>query len=111
MWNIKNDKMNLFTNQKQSHGHRKQTYGYQRGKGDQQIQTTIYKTDEQQGPTLQNRELYSISCNKPQQKEYKKENMYVTESLCCTPESQHDIVNQLYFNQNRPSTTDFSSDS
>ena len=34
MWNLKNDKMNLFTNQKQSHGHRKQTYGYQRGKGD-----------------------------------------------------------------------------
>ena len=25
--------MNLFTNQKQTHRHRKQTYGYQRGKG------------------------------------------------------------------------------
>ena len=25
--------MNLFTKQKQSHRHRKQTYGYQRGKG------------------------------------------------------------------------------
>ena len=24
--------MNLFTKQKQTHGHRKQTYGYQRGK-------------------------------------------------------------------------------
>ena len=25
--------VNLFTKQKQTHGHRKQTYGYQRGKG------------------------------------------------------------------------------
>ena len=25
--------MNLFTKQKQTHRHRKQTYGYQRGKG------------------------------------------------------------------------------
>ena len=44
--------MNLFTKQKQTHRHRKQTYGYQRGRGwgrdklgvwDYQIQTTIYK--------------------------------------------------------------------
>ena len=44
--------MNLFTKQKQTHRHRKQTCGYQRGKGmgrdklgvwDQQIQTTIYE--------------------------------------------------------------------
>ena len=26
--------MNLFTKQKQTHRHRKQTYGYQRGKGE-----------------------------------------------------------------------------
>ena len=50
--------MNLFTKQKQTHRHRK-TYGYQRGMGgdksgvwDQQIQTTIYKIDKQQGPTV-----------------------------------------------------------
>ena len=30
---------------------------------DQQIQTTIYKTDKQQGPTVQHKELYSIPCN------------------------------------------------
>ena len=36
--------------------------------GDQEIQTTICKTDKQQGPTVQQRELYSISCNKPQWK-------------------------------------------
>ena len=29
----KNDKMNLFAKQKQTHRHRKQIYGYQRGKG------------------------------------------------------------------------------
>ena len=53
--------MNLFTKQKQTYRYRKQTYGYQRGKvvgreklgvWDQQIQTTIYKTDKQQGPTV-----------------------------------------------------------
>ena len=33
------------------------------GDWDQQIQTTIYKIDKQQGPTVQHRELYSISCN------------------------------------------------
>ena len=53
--------MNLFTNQKQTHRHRKQTYGYQRVRGgerdkwgvwDEQIHTTtIYKIDKQQGPT------------------------------------------------------------
>ena len=34
MWNLKKKKiqMNLFQNQKETHRHRKQTYGYQRGK-------------------------------------------------------------------------------
>ena len=35
MWNLKKKKMiqmNLFTKQKQTHSHRKQTYGYQRRK-------------------------------------------------------------------------------
>ena len=53
--------MNLFTKQKQTHRHRKQTYGYQRGKVGgslelgvwvQHIPTTIYKVDNQQGPTV-----------------------------------------------------------
>ena len=64
--------MNLLIKQKQTHRHRKQTYGYQREKEgrdklsvwNQQTQTTIYKTDKQQGPTVQHRELDSISCNK-----------------------------------------------
>ena len=32
------------------------------------LQTTIHKRDKQQGPTVQHRELDSISCNKPQWK-------------------------------------------
>ena len=64
---------NLFTKQKETHRPRKQIYGYQRGNGrrdklrvgDWQTPTTIYKIEKQQGPTVQHRELYSISCNKP----------------------------------------------
>ena len=32
---------------------------------------------EQQGPTVQHRELYSVSRDKPHGKEYEKENTYV----------------------------------
>ena len=78
--------MNLFTKQKQTHRCRKQTYGYQRGKGGNKLgvwdlyiyiymytrththiyiyKYTIYKIDNQQGPTVQHTELYSIFCNK-----------------------------------------------
>ena len=33
MWNLKIIQMNLYTRQKQAHRYRKQTSGYQRGKG------------------------------------------------------------------------------
>ena len=73
MWNIEYDTNELIYKQKQTHRHRKQTYGYQRGKRRdklgvwvQQIQTTIYKIGKQQGPTVQHRELSLISCNKLQ---------------------------------------------
>ena len=46
------------------------------GVWDQQIHPTIYKIDKQQGPTVQQRELYSISCNNSG-KEYEKEYIYV----------------------------------
>ena len=79
--------MNLFTKQKQTHRRRKQTYGYQRGKGvrrdksgvwDQQTQTTTYKIDKQQGPTVQHRELYSIFCNNLNgKKKFKNRYMYM----------------------------------
>ena len=49
--------MNLFTKYKQTHGLSKQSYGYQRAGRDklrvwnEQIYTTIYVLDNQQGPT------------------------------------------------------------
>ena len=63
--------MNLFTKQKQTHRFKKQymvTKGESSGRDklgvwDEQIHTTVYKIDEQQGPTVYHRELYSISCN------------------------------------------------
>ena len=64
--------MNLFTKQKDSQT-QKTTLWLPKGKDggrdklgvwDQQIQITIYEIDKQQGPTVQHRELYSISCNK-----------------------------------------------
>ena len=60
--------------QKQTQGHRGQTCGCQGGRGwvrdglgdwGQQMPTIIYKTDKPQGPTVQHRELYSISRDKP----------------------------------------------
>ena len=67
--------MNLSTNQKQTHRHRKQVAKGEGGWGrdglgvwDQQMQTIIYRMDKQQGPTVQHRELYSVSCDKPQWK-------------------------------------------
>ena len=78
--------MDLFIKQKQTHRHRKQIYGYQRGKGvgkdklgvwDQQIHTIIYKTGSQQGPTVQHRELDSILYNNPYGKESGKEWIYM----------------------------------
>ena len=52
--------MNLFAKQKQTHRHRKQTYGYQRGKGggiNEELginRNTLLcnKIDKQQGPTI-----------------------------------------------------------
>ena len=67
--------MNLAMKWKQNHGHREQTGGCQGGGEwervgvgvwDQQMQTGIYRMDkQQQGPTVQHRELYSVSCDKP----------------------------------------------
>ena len=35
MWNLKNNKINPYTKQKQIHEHGKQTYSYQRDKGEE----------------------------------------------------------------------------
>jgi len=41
--------------------------------GISRCKTIIYRMDEQQGPILEHRELYSISCDKPYGEEYGKE--------------------------------------
>ena len=48
----------------------------------------IYRMDEQQGPTIQHREQYSISYDKPNGKEYIciYTHIYITETLCFTVE-------------------------
>ena len=55
--------------------------------------------DEQQGSTVQHRELYIqyliIYNGKESEKEYIY--IYITESLCCTPEANTNIANQFYF--------------
>ena len=65
--------MNLSMKQKQNQGHGEQTGGCQGGGGwervgwgvwNQQMQTGVYRMDRQQGPTVQHRELYSISYHK-----------------------------------------------
>ena len=65
--------MNLFTKQKQTHRPRNK-FMVTKGEGgvgrdklevwDQQMHTTIYKIDKQQGFTVWQRELQSIFCNK-----------------------------------------------
>ena len=72
MWNLKYE-TNLSMKRKQTHRHREQTCGCQGGERwervglgvwDQQMETGIYRMDKQQGPTVQHRELYSVSCYK-----------------------------------------------
>ena len=70
--------MNISTKQKQTHRYRGQTCGCQGGGGvrggkdwefgGQQMQTIINRMDTQQGPTVWHRELYLVSCDKPQWK-------------------------------------------
>ena len=55
----------------------------------------IHATDNQQGPTVQHRELYSISRNKIyKRKESGKKQIYacITQSLCCTPETNTTLL-------------------
>ena len=61
------------------------------GVWDQQMQTGIYRMAKQQGPTIEHRELHSISCDKSKWKRIQKKGIYIyiyiykyiTESLCC----------------------------
>ena len=78
--------MNIFTEQKYSQ--RTDLWLQDCGGGglqvwDQQMQTSIYRMEKLQGPTVEDRELYSISCDKP---EWKRIYTCIIESLCCTAE-------------------------
>ena len=60
------------------------------GAYDEHTHTTIYKTDNQQRPAVQHRELYSILHNNQYGKESKKKVnacICITESLCSVPET------------------------
>ena len=70
MWNVKNDTDELIYKTERDSQTQKTNLWLPKGKGkgrdklgvwDQQIQATIYKIDKQQGPSVQHRELYSVS--------------------------------------------------
>ena len=74
MWNLKQDTNELIYETEIDSRTQKTGLWLPKGKGDggdklgvwdQQIQTNIYKIDKEQSPTVQHRELQSISCNKP----------------------------------------------
>ena len=66
--------MDLSVKQKQTHRHREQTCGCQGGGGEREREREFglvdanheIQNEKQQGPTVWYRELYSISCDKPQ---------------------------------------------
>ena len=74
MWNLNTTQMSISMKHKHIHTYRKnrlngcQEEGGQEKEGlgdwDQKVQTIMYRMDKQQGPTVQHRELYSISHNK-----------------------------------------------
>ena len=109
--------MNLFTKQKQTRKHRSLWSPKRKGMedklrvGDYNIHTTIHKIDNQR-PTVQHKELYSIVCNIYKGRESEKTicvyiyiyiytglYTYIAESLFCILETNKTIVNQLYFNK------------
>ena len=72
MWKLKQDTDELIY-KTETDSQRKQTLAtkgereWERDKlqvWNQQKETSIYKTDKQQGPTVQHKELFSIFCNK-----------------------------------------------
>ena len=87
--------MNLSTKQKQTHRYREQTCGCEEGGGGrdgsgvcgQQMQTIIYRMHKQQGPTVQHRNYIQYPIINHNGKEYVCVYIYITESLCHTPET------------------------
>ena len=73
MWNLKYDTNELIYKTETDSWTQKTNLWLPKGKGgagelgvwDQQMQTITYRMDKQQGPTVEHRELYPISCDKP----------------------------------------------
>ena len=57
------------------------------------IHTIIYKIENQQGPTVQHKELYSILCNSLYGKEVEKEQIYPCAALCLVTQSCPTLCN------------------
>ena len=64
--------MNMSMKQKQTHRHREKSCCCQGGQEeerleaqDQQMQTLIHRMGKQKSPTIQHKELNSVSCDKP----------------------------------------------
>ena len=106
MWNLKYDTNELIYKTETDSQTQKTKLWLPKGKGgwggdklevwDQQIQATIYKIDNKHllystGNYIQ---CFVINHNG---KGYEQEYVYISESLCCTPEIN--IVHQLYFNK------------
>lgn len=64
---------------------------------DKQMRTITYRTDKQQGPSVEHRELYSIFYDKPQWKKNIKKDVYlcITESLLYSRHLYN--ANQVHF--------------
>ena len=85
--------MNLFTKQTQRRNlwlpEERMEVGRDRlGVSDGHVLTTVFKTDNQQGPTVLHRKLYSIFCNNLSGERIRRRTdtcICTTESLCCTP--------------------------
>ena len=76
MWNLKYDSESIYETETESGTQRIDCWlprgGWWERDGlgvwDWQMKTGISRMDKQQGPTVQHRELYSISCDKPKWK-------------------------------------------
>ena len=69
--------------------------GERLGVWDWHVHTAIFKIDNQQGPAVQHRELCSILCNNLNGKRIWKRIdtcVHITESLCCTPETNTTLL-------------------
>ena len=101
--------MDLSTKQKQTHRHGDQPVAAQRGRvckrdgsgvWGYQMQTIVYRTDRQLGPTGQHRELYSISWINHNGKEYEKERIHTHNQITVLySRNDHNTAKQLYFNK------------